>query len=443
MRRLTALLMFLLTLLLLLSPVSAQALAEATVPSQSSSRSKAKTQEAKPQEARPQQARPVILRRDPKIVDVELEVALTLFDSPVLDSNGVNVVPERFRFPSIEVAIPVLTRTSWFDTDFAPLAASVFVDGRESKLEAGKVFSKTGAGVEALLRFQGTVDQPATSLRFVGRYSTQRWKLEIDRERAAQATWPREWPQWTQRYLGKELGIDPEDPVTKEVAEKAIDGGARSVTPYVAAQGVIQRVLGRWRAMTGAGSELAPDGSLRGMRFTTGESPGLAVGRGTPVELATTCVSALRAIGIPSRIVYGITDANLRQRDRGDEDERRSRARGGLTFRYICEFYLPEIGWIPFDPIEMRGAGAGSRTSIGPIKGFADVTDIEAVLPLAVAPVPVGFERADRYAVWGWKIGGGSVIDSEQSYSGIKLRETGRGNGKPPVAPAPTQDETP
>jgi hypothetical protein len=45
--------------------------------------------------------------------------------------------------------------------------------------------------------------------------------------------------------------------------------------------------------------------------------------------------------------------------------------------------------------------------------------------------------------VWGWKIGGGSVIDSEQSYSGIKLRETGRGNGKPPVAPAPTQDETP
>lgn len=438
MRRLTTPPIFLLMLLLFFSPVCMQTPVAAGVPSQSSSRGK-----AKPQEARPQEARPVILRRDPKIVDVELEVALTLFDSPVLDSNGVNVVPERFRFPSIEVAIPVLTRTSWFDTDFAPLAASVFVDGRESKLEPGKVFSKQGAGVEALLRFQGTVDQPATSLRFVGRYSTQRWKLEIDRERAAQATWPREWPQWTRRYLGKELGIDPEDPVTKEVAEKAIDGGARSVTPYVAAQGVIQRVLGRWRAMTGAASELAPDGSLRGMRFTTGESPGLAVGRGTPVELATTCVSALRAIGIPSRIVYGITDANLRRRDRGDEDERRSRARGGLTFRYICEFYLPEIGWIPFDPIEMRGAGAGSRTSIGPIKGFADVTDLEAVVPLAVVPVPVGFERADRYAAWGWKIGGGSVIDSDQSYSGIKLRETGRGNGKPPVAPAPTQDETP
>jgi hypothetical protein len=385
--------------------------------------------------------RAVVMRHDPKLVDIELEVRLLVYGAPITAPNGTTPSLNLFRFPSIEVALPVITRTSWCDTDFTGLDARVAIDARESRLDRGQVYVKQGPGVQALLRFQGSVDMPSGQLQFFARYSIQRWKLDIDRDAAARATWPREWPTWTRAYLGKGSGIDPTDAALREVATNAVDGGPRSTTPYVAAQAVVHAILKRWNATTGAASEFGPDGSLRGLRFSADGRYGIGVGRGTPVELAATCVSALRAIDIPSRVVYGIVDgASAREADRGRDRDRR---RNTPVFRSICEFYLPDIGWIPFDPTEMRGHGAATQAANARVKGFAEVSDLELVLPLSFTPVPDGYERADRLAVWGWKIDPRSQLDPDRTISGIRYRENGRGNGTRPFEPAPTQDVAP
>jgi hypothetical protein len=57
--------------------------------------------------------------------------------------------------------------------------------------------------------------------------------------------------------------------------------------------------------------------------------------------------------------------------------------------------------------------------------------------------VPDGFQRADRYAAWGWNLGPGSSIDSQYAISRIKLNETSRGNGKVKSMPAPLTDQAP
>ena len=142
-------------------------------------------------------------------------------------------------------------------------------------------------------------------------------------------------------------------------------------------------------------------------------------------------MAAVRAIGIPSRVVYGLV-----------VNETRS-GKSNANFRMICEFYLPDIGWIPFDPVEMRSQGAASRGAAAAIKGFANVSELEDVIPLAVKPVPDGFQRADRLAVWGWNLGPNSSIDSNYAISRIKLLDSSRGNGKVKSMPAPLSDEAP
>jgi hypothetical protein len=64
------------------------------------------------------------------------------------------------------------------------------------------------------------------------------------------------------------------------------------------------------------------------------------------------------------------------------------------------------------------------------------VTDLRKVLPLAYTMVPEGYQKADRYALWGARFGQGSV-DSDGATSRVLLSETSRGNGKVKSMPAP------
>ncbi|MEY3143606.1 MAG: hypothetical protein RLY21_2099 [Planctomycetota bacterium] len=387
------------------------------------------------QTAAPPPAQPVVVRSDPKIREVRVEVGCYA----TKNANAANPLQDdslplggAYRIPSLSVGLPVLSRTSWCDTDFTALDARAYFDGREFKLDPSRVYTKPASGVEAMLRFEGSPPAQSTSeMRFVATYLTQRWEVTVDERAAAKSTWPREWPAWTQRYLVAELGINPGDAALKSLAEQATAGGARSASPFVAAKNAVIAVLGRWKSLAGSSSELGPDKSLRGLQFSPNGAYGIGIGRGTPVELATTCVSAIRAIGIPSRVVYGLVVNETRG------------GKSNANFRMICEFYLPDIGWIPFDPVEMRSQGAATRGAAAAVKGFANVSDLEDVIPLAVKPVPDGFQRADRFAVWGWNLGAGSQIDSDYAISRLKLLDTSRGNGKVKSMPAPLSDEAP
>lgn len=380
-------------------------------------------------------ANPIVVRKDPRLREVRLEVGCYGIKPPDVNASRRDestLVGGAYRLTGVSVGIPVMTRTSWCDTDFSKLDARAVLDGRETRLAADRVFAKPAEGVEGLLKFEGVPPTPTLSeLRFSAVYQTQRWEVEVDEAAAARATWPREWPQWTRRYLVKELGIDPEDAEILALAQQATPGGPRSASPFIAAKNAVTAVLSRWKSMTGGSSELGPDKTLRGMQFTADGTYGIRVGRGTHVELATTCVAAVRSIGIPSRVVYGLVVNETKG------------GKSNANFRYICEFYLPDVGWIPFDPVEMRSQGAATRVAPGPVKGFANVSDLEDVVPLAVKPVPEGFQRADRLAAWGWVLGPNSSIETDYAISRIKLLETSRGNGKPSKMPAPVTDQAP
>ncbi|MDI9404618.1 MAG: transglutaminase family protein [Limnohabitans sp.] len=380
-------------------------------------------------------------RSSPKIADTKL--TLSLYGSEDANpgyrpfggqpASGTNMVVAPFRFPKgVDLGMSLVLRTSWCDTDLTNLDARVVLDGRETRLDPATVFQSFANRADAVLRFSiPSLTQSVNELRATATYSTQRWELTVDEDLAARATWPREWPAAVQAFLGKDEGVNPDDPAIRALAEGATPQGYRMVAPFIAARNAVAAVLGKWKVVNSSTSELGPDQTLRGIRFSTDGVYGIGAGRGTAVELAATCVASLRAIGLPARIVYCLTEE-------GENDRGRSLAR----FRYICEFFLPEVGWVPFDPTEMRLKGVGNRPVTGPVKGFANVTGLRACLPLAFRLVPDGFRKSDRYATWGWA-GNDVRVDPATGCSRLMLVESGRGNGKIPTMPAPVGDAGP
>mgnify|MGYP000041079435 CR=1 FL=1 len=90
---------------------------------------------------------------------------------------------------------------------------------------------------------------------------------------------------------------------------------------------------------------------------------------------------------------------------------------------------------IRFKAVQDRETGAGRGF------GFANVDDIEKLLPIAYQLVPEGYAMADRYALWGWK--GGVEANADRAVSRIGFDDSGRGSGKVPQMPAPVSDEAP
>jgi hypothetical protein len=426
---------------------SAIALAITASPAHAQQQPNPPTQPAQPNpNPNPQPAPPAqsiaMVRTSPKVRQMQLEISLygNYDANPTRQLQPGQPVPAGYQNTpfqlrgSTKIAVPVLLRTSWCDTDFTSLDARVVIDGFQTKLDPATVFTRTASGPEALLVF-GVNPQNQTGqneIRVSANWQVQRWELDVDENIAARSTWPRKPEAKLGRFLGAEPGIDPTNPLILRIADSATSGGARSASPFIAARNAVAAIAGAYKTVTGGTSDFGPDGSLRGIGFSPdGMAWGLGVGRGSPVEICATCVAGLRAIGIPARIVYCI-----------DEDGETAQGRTRSKFRFIGEFFLNDIGWIPFDPMQMRQKGVSSRRGNGPIVGFANVDGLETCTPFAFRTVPDGYDRADRYALWGW-ISRGVGVDEYTAMSRIVLSDSSRGNGKVPSMPAPAGDEGP
>ena len=339
----------------------------------------------------------------------------------------------------------MLVRTSWFDTDFSKYACNARVDGRPATLDPAKVFSRAPRSAEATLRFDVPFELGWCSFVLVQcTYQAQVWDLQVDEDRAARATWPREWPSGMERFLGAEPGVDPTNQALKSAAEGATRGGPRAVTPFIAGKNAVLAICGRWRSASSTTSIYGQKGALRGINFSdsataasgySARPAGIDAG-GTPIELAATCVAGLRSINIPARVLTCLTSRSSRSGSSNGKGD-------SVQFRFICELFVPDVGWIPFDPMVVRQQSTSQLA--GPIKGFANVSDLRDCLPLAYRLVPDGYTKADRFAAWGWKanLGTDLQIDTERAVSRISFDTTGRGNGKIPQMPAPVSDEAP
>ncbi len=387
--------------------------------------------------------RPVLLRRNPAIHDIRLEVEL--FQQQALNvqgntprpagTNTNNGVGPAYTMTRASIGIPVMIRTSWCDTDFSNYTTRVTLDGQTVAVDPARVLTKLGGSAEGILKYDFPVANGAFSDAVMQtNYQVQRWDLDVDEPAAMTSTWPREWPKGMQRFLDQEVGINPANPSLKALAEGATKGGPRSVSPFLAAKNAVLAILPKWKSFSSTTSVFGQKGTLRGMAFSQNGQYGIDAGGGTPVELAATCVTALRSIGIPSRIVYCLQEGQQRRRDREP-----------VQFRFVCEFFLPDMGWIPFDPLIMRQQAPVKDPSTTSIKGFANIPDIKDALPLALLAVPTGYEMADRYAAWGWTQGPGTraQVDTDRAATRIGFSDSGRGNGKTPTMPAPVSDEAP
>ncbi len=375
-------------------------------------------------------APPAMMRSNPRVDEIRLEVNLYSVAATTVGGLSTGRI-SAYRMQNVEVAMPVMLRSTWCDTDFDKVAVRSWIDGGEIKVDAAQVFKRNADSAEGVFAFNTHTDRNGfAELRVQATYLVQRWDVTVDEGAAAAVTWPRTWPAGTSRFLAKEPGIDPSNTDIMQCAESASPGGSRAVTPFYAAKNAVTAILTRWKSMIGGSGERNADRSLRGIAFSTGAF-GLSVGRGSQLELAAACVAAVRSVQIPARIVYGLSI-----------DEKNG-ASSVVNFTFICEFYLPTIGWVPFDPMEMRSQGAASRGARGSIKGFANVSDLSDVLPLGLQITPVGYEKADRFAIWGWRGVTTANVDSENATTRIRLDTTSRGNGKTKSMPVPMVDPVP
>ena len=95
-------------------------------------------------------------------------------------------------------------------------------------------------------------------------------------------------------------------------------------------------------------------------------------GIGTQADVVAVSVALLRAAEIPARPVIGIVDE-------GEKDEH---------LVAWGEYYLPDVGWVPFDPAQMASRSMGHLKAADPYPGFGGVRGLNERVPFAYEFVP-------------------------------------------------------
>ena len=110
--------------------------------------------------------------------------------------------------------------------------------------------------------------------------------------------------------------------------------------------------------------------------------------------------------------------------------EERPALRGGPTLVTWAEFYLPEVGWVPFDPVEMRGK-VRTLDVRRPWPEFGTMDDLNERIPLSYHFVPpASVESPMNASVWGWDPRPGGDPGTEQQIR-FTIISRGKGNDDP------------
>jgi len=212
------------------------------------------------------------------------------------------------------------------------------------------------------------------------------WSSAFDDAAAMQIPWPAAWPPAVETMLGPSPLIESGSDIVQESVKTLTKGNPRSVSPAFAAKAIVQDACARFKVVEPRMSRSA-QGKLRGIAVVGAETA-MEAGRGSVADLTCICVAMLRAAGLPARPVIGLG--------------------GGLgrldEFGVWAEVYLPECGWVPFDPDRLR------QQAIATLKperrwgeGFGTMPQLQARVPMAWSFAPGDGNTAfDSWAIWGW-----------------------------------------
>jgi len=130
-------------------------------------------------------------------------------------------------------------------------------------------------------------------------------------------------------------------------------------------------------------------------------------GVGSPHDLICVCIATLRAAGIPARPVIGLMPKIIE---------------GKKKYSIVSwgEFFLPNAGWIPFDPMMMRDYGSIHKDIHNPWPGLGAIDTLNKRIPLAFHFTPEAKVRYPKIpTIWAWnpRPGGDSGAESQMYWS--------------------------
>jgi len=345
-------------------------------------------------------------RVEPRVYDFTFDVTVTTawqYDLSLQRSYNLLDAP---------IVMPVIFQGTYSVVAADSLRARLWLGGREdntlaTRLDGGYPFH-TQLAVIPIESFTGK------SLRWQLAYRVQVWSSRLtDEAAAASVPWPRTWPAEVLDGLQPQMFIESDDPIFAETVERVSKGQLRLVPPYLAAKDLVRHCINEIR-VSGNGVNRGNLGVLRGLKVS-GARHTATTGLGGPNDLVCVCVALLRAAGIPARPVIGVKTG------RGDRGWRQP------EFVSWAEFYLPDVGWIPFDPLVMRGKGLRNLDVRKPGAEFGTMKNLNRRIPLAYHFIPpASVESPQNAAVWGWDPRPGGDPSSEQI---IKFEVTSRGRG--------------
>ncbi len=349
-------------------------------------------------------------RYEPRVYDITFDVTLTSLWQYDLSQQ------RNYHLADAPIVMPVIFQGTYSAVQSDSLRARLWLAGREdtalpkrTRLDDGFPF-QTRLAVIPIEQFDGK------TLRWQLGYRVRSWSSRMRSEaQAASIAWPREWPEEVQDGLRPQMFIESDDPLFAGAVEKASDGRLRLVPPYLAAKDLVRYCINQIR-LSGNGKNMGNLGTLRGLELI-GAKRAASEGIGGPHDLVCVCVAVLRAAGIPARPVIGVEERKL--------------SLGGLKqagpeFVSWAEFYLPDAGWIPFDPVEMRGKGIRSLDVRRPWPEFGTMDDLNRRIPLAYHFIPPATVEVPMPAVWGWDPRPGGDPGSEPQ---IRFTIISRGRG--------------
>lgn len=289
---------------------------------------------------------------------------------------------EQFQLEGAPIVMPVIYLGAYSRVAGDSLGAKLWLDHRESptnlQIKGGYPHHEHFATI-TVDRFTGA------NIRWEVQYDVQTWSSRVDDEQAMQVPWPEKWPAEVADGLNPQMYVESNDPIFSEVVHKITQGRLESVPPYLAAKELVRFCINEIQP-SGDGIARGDMNMLLGMEVT-GAREAMRRKLGTPHDLVCACVAVLRAANIPARPVIGVFENR-----RKDE-----------TFVTWAEFYLPETGWIPFDPMELRGKGLRLLDARKPWPEFGTMKDLNERIPLSYHFIPPASVQSPGFpAVWGW-----------------------------------------
>lgn len=342
-------------------------------------------------------------RVNPRIYDFGITVNIsTSWQQNVLQRRNYNI-------KDAPIVMPVIFQGTYNRVPSDSLWAKLWLGGREdttllerTRVDSGFPFH-THLAVMTISEFRGQ------TIKWSLGYKVQSWSSKLDEVWAAKIPWPREWPNDVKDGLQRQMFIESDKPIFKETIDRISEGQLRMVPPYLAAKDIVRYCIENIK-VSGSSEHRGYGGILHGLRI---DGALIATQKDTASsnDLVCVCVAMLRAAGIPARPVIGI--------EKSSSDR--------LEMVSWAEFYLPNAGWIPFDPNEMRGKGISRKTVHDAWQGFGTMKKLNKRVPLSYHFVPPSEVESPQYAaVWGWDPRPGGDPSSQQIIT-FKMISRGRG----------------